>query len=775
MEKSLIESKHVQKTIPSSNSSSYSRKPMQIALHIGQKAIRQYIEKNCFNLISAFNTAELINEAIKTFKENQNSNKDNQLFIDFLFQLEPFNQIISESSSEEAQSIITNLAFNLRYEKKEKNTIIFKFGEYSEKYYILLKGKASVVVPNEEEIELSEEEYFLYLLKLRQYNENDILDKVISKNYTSYFFEEKTFDLWIKTAYNTIQLLKSNGKYRSNISPRKQSMIKSPAKRRRMSVVSNDQNGNQNKKPRRLSVYQGGHNNVYNNGGDNEKKSVFDDPEKRNLVMRLENDIVKAYQLINPSEYDYAYSIDNKRNLTNVTIEEYINRIKPSLYSYNYSVHRKKVKVTSYLIANEMNSGETFGEMMNDINQNNILNKRLVTIITNEDCDFGTLDKDGYNKCLKEVSEKMRKSKLNFLLQMKIFNKCNKNLFTKNFCNLFTKKVIHNQDALFEEGSLSDHTRIIYLIRDGEIATYCNKSINDIHSLLSTLGYESFLPTEDNEEDYVNDNEYKAFTSRKNSIKLQIFKENDILGLNDALVNDKYIYSARCISDHATVYEIHINFFKMIITLDEKIKQNVLEYEGIKRNLMIKLMLKTKKSKKEFYSYYDKSEEIPRFGCIKFNKGQKSELKDFLMKRKIKTISRNNKKTIRIIKSTSHYNSNYETPSKVEHLYLNTDSTAMSKVKQRIVFPKLNFKSIQKNTNKTQHIESLSMRTLTLGNNTKKKLLLPLRDNKILDECKTRRLLINDIPSFFDNKMSKTSTVFNMTNKELYRKKPSYK
>ena len=42
---------------------------------------------------------------------------------------------------------------------------------------------------------------------------------------------------------------------------------------------------------------------------------------------------------------------------------------------------------------------------------------------------------------------------------------------------------------------------------------------------------------------------------------------------------------------------------------------------------MIKLMLKTKKSKKEFYSYYDKSEEIPRFGCIKFNKGQKSELK----------------------------------------------------------------------------------------------------------------------------------------------------
>ena len=69
-----------------------------------------------------------------------------------------------------------------------------------------------------------------------------------------------------------------------------------------------------------------------------------------------------------------------------------------------------------------MNSGGTFGEMMNDINQNNILNKRLVTIITNEDCDFGTLDKDEYNKCLKEVSEKMRKSKLNFLLQMKIFN-----------------------------------------------------------------------------------------------------------------------------------------------------------------------------------------------------------------------------------------------------------------------------------------------------------------------------------------------------------------
>ena len=129
MEKSLIESEPLPKTIPTSNNSSFSRKPMQIALHIGQKAIRQYIEKNSFNLISAFNTVELITEAIKTFKENQNSNKDNQLFIDFLFQLEPFNQIISESSSEEAQSIITNLAFNLRYDKIEQTAIILLFKE----------------------------------------------------------------------------------------------------------------------------------------------------------------------------------------------------------------------------------------------------------------------------------------------------------------------------------------------------------------------------------------------------------------------------------------------------------------------------------------------------------------------------------------------------------------------------------------------------------------------------------------------------------------------
>lgn len=719
-----------------------------------------------------------ITEAINSFKKYQNCNDENTLFVDFLFHLEPFNQIISESAGDEAQEIIRNLSYNLRYEHANKNTILFRFGDYSEKFYLILKGQVSVAVPNEEEMELTEEEYFLYLLKLRQYNEKDILNKVISKNYTSYFFEEKTFDLWIHTAYNTLIMLRSPQRGMNNFNihnknQRRQSMLKSPMKRRKISSVGDS---SPMKRVRRFSVHQQPQ--VQTNS---DYKTVFDTAEKRNLVIRLENEIIAAMKTVNPSIMEYLPEFNlpgTKKNKNEVTVEEYITRTKPLLFSYNYGVHRKRVYVTTYFIANEMSSGDKFGEMMTDIHNNNILNTRVMTIITKEDCDFGTLDKISYNKCLKEVSEKMRKSKLNFLLQMEIFKNCNKNLFMKNFCNFFTKKILHSQDTLFEEGADSESGRIIYMIRDGEISTFCRKSIDDVHYLMNILGYSSLLQTEDSEDDFVNDDDFKKYCSKKNIIRLQILKENDILGLNDCVVNGRFAYSAVCSSSQATVYEIHINFFKMLTALDSAIERNVNEYVLIKRNLLVKILLKNKKSKKDFYAYREGNE--PRFGCIKFHKDKPNDLKELIMKKNnpklisINQIASRNKKKLRKVVDTE-FKLKSHTTNTYEKAILNTDSTLITKTKKKINFPKLNLvniTTIPTMNKKTTERSSNSLRNSSTLFISDRKLLLPQKKPTTLDYTKTRRLLMEALPGFFDGNKEKAHIIFNMTNKYLYKNVP---
>ena len=325
--------RHLQ-TIRDEGTADFEITPMKTTTFTPMKAPIKRYSTNCIRLnqmekemlhikrdhITSFNP-RLVLAAISSFKNSQYSYEPNNLFINFLFQLEPFNQIISESAGDEAQDIIRNLSFNLKYERAKKDTIIFRFGEYSEKFYLILKGKVSVAVPNDEDIELTEEEYFLYLLKLRQYNEKDILNKVVSNNFTSYFFEEKTFDLWVKTAYNTLVMLKTGNNRNNMINPiprqRRQSVMKSPSKRRKISTLSSTSIP---KRSRRYSVHA--QNFMLNK--EQERKAVFDSPEQRNLVMRLESDIINTIKVVDPSVCEYNYERSYKKNEKEVTIDEYI-------------------------------------------------------------------------------------------------------------------------------------------------------------------------------------------------------------------------------------------------------------------------------------------------------------------------------------------------------------------------------------------------------------------------------------------------------------------
>lgn len=51
----------------------------------------------------------------------------------------------------------------MNFTKLKQNDIVFKYGEIGDKFYVLLKGKVAVKVPNEIKMKCAYEEYMTYL------------------------------------------------------------------------------------------------------------------------------------------------------------------------------------------------------------------------------------------------------------------------------------------------------------------------------------------------------------------------------------------------------------------------------------------------------------------------------------------------------------------------------------------------------------------------------------------------------------------------------------
>jgi len=78
----------------------------------------------------------------------------------------------------------------------EKVYILFTKGDKTDKFYIIIKGSLSIITVEEESVLLSEEQFYVYLIKLRKNGETELLDKCIKLNRGK--IEETDFKNWLK-------------------------------------------------------------------------------------------------------------------------------------------------------------------------------------------------------------------------------------------------------------------------------------------------------------------------------------------------------------------------------------------------------------------------------------------------------------------------------------------------------------------------------------------------------------------------------------------------
>ena len=267
-------------------------------------------------------------------------------------------------------------------------------------------------------------------------------------------------------------------------------------------------------------------------------------------------------------------------------------------------INRKKMIVYNYVLVNSASVGETFGEIIYEGKYDKV-NPRVATIITKENCHLATLKKNLYGRILKEFNKNNLHHQFLFLYSLDIFKDCNKNTFMKNM-SFFIKRTIQANEILFNQDDNFGEDRSIYFVESGLFSSYCNISLNDIETLFNNLNYVGLIPPDDAHEDNLfnkENHDFCQFKNKKNLLNLFTFSNRDIIGFDDALYNQKYIYTVKCQSSAAIVYEIKLKFFNLIINSETKLYQVIERYEIMKRNIMMKLFLNAFNAKNNFYKY----------------------------------------------------------------------------------------------------------------------------------------------------------------------------
>jgi CRP-like cAMP-binding protein len=498
-------------------------------------------------------------------KASRNFN-ENAVLIGYLKTLNPLVKMLKDAVSElNYEDLLKNISFVLKYDYFDENHILFRYGDKGDKFYLILKGQVAILLPKDEKTELSEEEYFLYLLKLRKFKEHEMLLNTINKNKYIYKVDDDDFDEWIRTA---IEETDNDDNY---------------------DLVKNEK--------KRNSIYRGASiiNPVQKNGLLKKKSFVNNNQDPRfkktsRVKKLLHKEIEEVYKIIK----DKDHITD-----TAVTVQDYINRLKPELDNNTLLGDRKVVSVWTYNHILSLNDGDKFGDFALD----SFSQKRSATIITTQQTHFGTMNKKNYTDCIKDVNEKVKKNNINFVLSLQVFKNGNSHLFMKNYYNFLVLKKVNWREKLCVEGADPEN---VYFVKEGEFEISMRKSNFMIDEVIKHTrnGDDSHISDTERELSWNDGPNYTRFMSEKKSIRLSIIKNSDVIGLNDAIYKDKYLYNVECVSVKGEVFEMKSKIFKMLCNSDENVKKSTREFEEKKIKNLIDRLLAIRKMRYAFYKSF---------------------------------------------------------------------------------------------------------------------------------------------------------------------------
>ena len=663
------------------------------------KSLKERI-KQTFEIPTIENLYNLVN------KKKRDLN-DNEKIIQFLNNLEPFNSRLNLCLENNKEECIRRFIYDFKNEIYEKNKIIYKYGDEANNFFIIEEGKVDLIFPYYEYVELNIDEYYIYLLKLRRFNEIEILNEIIllnNKIYLEDIDKNFSFDDWIKTAFNTLIQMEL------------------------LSEIIKDENW-------KSEIINMKFNKNENDILFNEKIKTFDNIEIKESLLRIKNELnltikycfpeiykeVKKdnsflkRKIIDKSDFDNSNLI---KKLENVTTKEYIERIKITKIT-NSNLENKQIKIINYLHINTLNSGEHFGDIQQDYmhiftyeeiekTKKNSVNFNLhqfdlfrnMSVISKERCVLGYISKKTYFTSLKRFSDKFNSFKSNFLLENQLFKGINNENLLKTFSLCFKEKNIKQGEKLINQGKIFDENNIkIYFIQKGEFQTKCIKSIEQIDQILKLIGFEKEInqtfPKELN--GIIDTHYYNQIIKKVISLKLNFVSQNEIVGLFDIFLNN-YFNDVICNSINGKVLEVNLCIVKLLINYDSQVKKNKNRIMNNKINLLKNILLT---QRKVFFSCFFEKEKLNIF--------EKKKIED---EKNNNTNNHNNnfkqrKLIISPVKLIKKINESFETPkiNKKDNLYTSLGDLDIMLGKIKSKFTLLDYREQRKKEFRKKYLE----------------------------------------------------------------------
>jgi len=341
---------------------------------------------------------------------------ENRIIIDYLKTLSEFIKLLEQNSSS-LEELLFEISHSLTYERLQASNIVFQYGDKAKKFYIILKGKVAILLPEKITMSISQEEYYKYLLTLKKLGELEILEKCLKLNKNIYPIKEEEME-WFLGKVMTLKGRKFN-------TPLQDFLFK-------------------------LSV--------------------------REYTNKFKNDDFDLWQA-------NLLNINSKANSEGqLNADEYIKSLSPNTLNLESFLNEvKEVNIFLFNKVSTLDKGNKFG----DVALISASQKRNETLITEQDCYFGILDKNSFLKCLSDVSDKMNRCVLSFLVSQKIFSKMNLNNFQNNYFNLFLPKQLKKGDRISKENSDAES---VYFIREGEFLISGRKTFIQLCDQVNQFG-----------------------------------------------------------------------------------------------------------------------------------------------------------------------------------------------------------------------------------------------------------------------------------------------
>ena len=454
---------------------------------------------------------------------NKPNRNQTELFIlkVFLKTLKNFTSLMS-SMTIDIDSLLMNVAFYLKCERMKKGNAVFKYGDKGNKYYVILRGSASVLLPKETKVSLSLFDYIKMIIRLVIVRENELLVRTVNSNKGAYNISVEEIKKFVKKG------LKDDD-------------------------IDMDSNG--------VGIGQS-------------VLDSFDNYDKNKFYVHM-NKISEMYK---------TFKARNKKGAN--TVEEYIALSFPSDMKEivtELHVETKELILYSYYEVVQLNKGDAFGE----IALTSSTAKRTATIICDEETVFGTLQRDAYNSCIRDIQSKIRRGNVKFLLGVKIFSHLNWNFFESRIFNFFKQIKTVSKEIVVQQGKICD---CIFFVKKGEyeVTTYMNdEDITYFATAIKKKIRNANLKLEDDAIlSKINDSN-KGNLIKKKNLKIAIMNDNDVIGLDDMLINNKSAFTVQCLSESGTLFSIERTIFFSIASKIKEVANETVNYTITRINVML--------------------------------------------------------------------------------------------------------------------------------------------------------------------------------------------